>query len=361
MPTIYAAITNHGFGHATRMASVLATLRQQMTDLSLILATEAPSWLLESYLPGGFIQRPRTFDVGVEQADSLQIDRAATLAKLQALRDRAPDLVAEEAAFLRSKQVDLVLGDIPPLATEIAAAAGVPCWMCGNFGWDYIYRDWVDRGDTSFRAVTDWMASQYARCDRLFRLPFAEPMTAFRGGEIEDVGLTGGMPRYAPQQVRSLLGLRGDRPTVLLTFGGLGLNGFPYDRLTRFRDWQFITFDRQAPSLPNLAIARDRALRPVDVMPLCDRLVIKPGYSTLSEACRVGVPVVCTTRAGFIEAELLLDGLRRWCHHVIIDPAALFEGDWEFLTAPMTPPLEEHKPDPHGDRAIAAAIQAYLT
>ncbi|MCE2888938.1 MAG: glycosyl transferase, partial [Pseudanabaena sp.] len=75
MPTLYTAITNHGFGHATRTAAVLAELQQRSPDIKLIIATMAPRWLLEEYIEGDFIYHPRVFDVGVIQIDSLQVDR----------------------------------------------------------------------------------------------------------------------------------------------------------------------------------------------------------------------------------------------------------------------------------------------
>ncbi|NJN63324.1 MAG: WecB/TagA/CpsF family glycosyltransferase, partial [Coleofasciculaceae cyanobacterium RL_1_1] len=41
-PTLYLAITNHGFGHAVRAASIAAQIQQLDPDILLILATTAP-------------------------------------------------------------------------------------------------------------------------------------------------------------------------------------------------------------------------------------------------------------------------------------------------------------------------------
>jgi hypothetical protein len=78
---------------------------------------------------------------------------------------------------------------------------------------------------------------------------------------------------------------------VLLTFGGLGLQQIPYENLTHFPDWQFITFDSSAPDLPNLVKITDHKYRPVDFMPICGRVVSKPGFSTFAEAVKLGVPI----------------------------------------------------------------------
>jgi hypothetical protein len=355
MTAVCFAMTNHGFGHTTRTASVMTAVYHLRPDLQQIAVTTAPRWLLDSYLGHPYTYRPQVWDVGVIQADSLTLDREATLSHWRDLQREIAQRVSQEAAFLQSQNVRLLVADMPPLATAIAAAAGIPCWFVGNFGWDFIYRDWGG----PFLELADTLAAQYQRGDRLFRLPFHEPMTAF--AQVTDVGFTGGWPRYAVAELRSRLGLAGDRPIALLTFGGLGLQGVPYQNLAHFPDWQFLTFDRDAPPLPNLRPLCGRDLRPVDVLPLCDRLVAKPGYSTLSEACRLGVPTLCLTREGFAEAPFLLQGLQQWSAHRIISPAAFYEQPWDFLAAPLMPAAApDTLPDRHGEKAIAAAIVDFL-
>jgi hypothetical protein len=360
MPTIYAAITNHGFGHATRTASVLAEIKRQNPEIAIIIATSAPRWLLEEYILDDFTLLDRTFDIGVIQADSLQVDKHSTLSKLKYIQQHQAELVEAEREFFAANPVDLIFGDMPPLATELAKLAGVPCWMAGNFGWDFIYRDWCNDCNGEFLAIADWMCGLYSQCDRLFRLPFHEEMSAFP--HIQDVGLTGGAPRYSPEEMRAKFQLDRDRPTAMLSFGGLSLNQIPYDNLGKFPDWQFITFDLNAPDLPNLTRVDRNGLRPVDLMGVCDRLITKPGYGTISEACRVGVPLVCLTREGFLEAETLLAGVRDYTHHLIISPADFYGGDWQFLTAPLVPPAlaDFCQLDANGEAEIAAEVLNYF-
>lgn len=356
MPTLYTAITNHGFGHATRTASVLAELQKRSPEIKLIIATTAPRWLLEEYIEGDFVYHPRVFDVGVIQIDSLQVDREATLEAWQKIEAQRSDLIAHEVKFLQEHQVDLIFGDIPPMVAEIAKAAQIPCWMAGNFGWDFIYRDWGGE----FMELADRLSDTYSHCDRLFRLPFAESMTAFP--HIQDVGLTGARPKYEPEYIRHKFNLDSDRPTALLTFGGLSLQSIPYQNLANYSDWQFITFDRNAPDLPNLTKANCDRLRPVDLMVVCDRMITKPGYGTLAEALRVGLPVVCLTREGFLEAETLIAGVKNYSEHLIISPQEFYEGDWSFLNSPFqAPDLADAKQlDMHGEETITTAIVNYL-
>jgi hypothetical protein len=354
-PILYVAITNHGFGHATRTAAVVAEIQKRCPDILIILVTTAPRWLLESYIPGNFIHRPRAYDVGVLQRDSITMDKPATLEKLKDIKAHQRSLIAGEVNFIRQNRVGLVLADIPPLAAAIAHAADIPCWMMSNFGWDFIYRAWG--GDCV--EIADWIAECFSKCDRLFRLPFHESMSAFPN--ITDVGLTGGKPHYAVEELRTQFNLTAPTErTVLLTFGGLGLDQIPYHNLANFPDCQFITFDQQAPALPNLLKITDRHYRPVDVMPLCDRVVSKPGYGTFSEACRLEIPIVSVTRDDFAESPVLLDGIQNHAHHLILSPDDFFRSDWSFLHQPMQPPRKVERVAKDGNEAIAQAVIDYV-
>ncbi len=357
---IYVAITNHGFGHVTRTAAVLAELQRRCPELTLIVVTTAPRWLLESYLTESFVYRPQRLDIGVIQQDSLTLDQAATLKALQALEATAPQLIETEAQFIRDQEIALVLGDIPPLAGPIAAAAGVPCWLISNFSWDEIYGEW----GAAFQASVDWIRDCFTQCDRLFQLPFHTPMPAFRTVQpvtVQSVGLTGGTPRYPVPEIRDRLGLTTpSAKTVLLTFGGLGLNAIPYENLAHFPDWQFITFDANAPThWPNLRIIDGKQYRPVDIMPACGRLIGKPGYGTFAEATRVGLPIICLPRADFCEAAALIAGMQQHCHHLLLEPGE-FNASWDFLRRPLIPPQSNQTLATDGNEAIATAVLTFF-
>lgn len=354
-PALYVAITNHGFGHATRMASVVAEIQRLCPEVFIVMATTSPRWLLDSYLRTRFVHRHAVLDIGVIQSDSLAMDRQATLEKLHLLRAQEAELVAGEVNFIRQNRIGMVLADIPPIATSIAQAAGIPCWMISNFGWDFIYRPWGDE----FVEMADWIAERFGHCERLFRLPFHEPMSAFP--VITDVGLTGGSPYFPLEDLCSKFNLtKPPERTVMMTFGGLGLDEIPYHNLARFADWQFITFDRNAPDLPNLLRIQDHQYRPVDFMPLCGRVMSKPGFSTFAEACRLDLPIISVTRDGFAEAPILLEGIQNHNPHQILTPAEFFQSNWDFLHEAPHPPRLGIPAAKDGNQQIARAVVEHL-
>jgi spore coat polysaccharide biosynthesis predicted glycosyltransferase SpsG len=356
MPILYIAITNHGFGHATRAAAVAAEIKRRNPEITLILATTAPRSVLEAYIGNDFIHRPRGFDVGVVQSDSITMDLPETLVKLQEIQAKAKATIIAEANWLKQNRVDLVLGDIPPLVAPIAKAAGLPCWMMGNFGWDFIYRAFGDE----FNTIVDWIGECFSQCDLLFRLPFHEPMDSF--SNIVDVGLTGVAPRYSVEEMLERFQLQ-DVPKekrILMTFGGLGLDRIPYENVQAFPEHRFLCFEHNAPDYPNLIKVDDRFYRPVDFMALCGALISKPGYSTFSEACRLDLPIISLVREGFAEAPILLDGLRNHAWHQVIEPQTFFQGDWDFLRQLLNPPRTDVKLDKQGNDAIANAVLDYF-
>ena len=354
-PVVYIAITSHGFGHAVRSATIAAKLQKLRPDITLVFATIAPEWLLKSYLEGDFVYHPSVFDVGVIQSDSLTMDKKATLAKMQDIIAREQEIIDREVEFIRHNNVGLILADIPALAAPIARAANIPCWMVSNFGWDFIYDDWGEE----FAEVVSWIKNYYHQSDRLFRLPLSEPMSAFPN--IIDVGLTGTTPRYSKEDLRTKFNLTAPQEkTALLTFGGLGIQGTPYHNLQRFPDWQFITFDRTAPELPNLLKVTDNLYRPVDFMTLCNRVISKPGYSTFSEALYLDIPIISLTREGFAEAEVLLNGIQNYSAHRIVSFAEFFDGNWDFITQSLLPAHLEDKLSKDGVETIVRAISDYF-
>ncbi len=350
-PIIYLAATGHGFGHAVRISTVADAILKLRPDSLLIMVTTAPRWLLESYIAGDFIYRPLAFDVGVIQSDSFKMDKVATLNKMQEIYEKHQGLIASEINFIKTNQVDLILADIPPLMAPIAKLAGVPCWMMSNFGWDFIYEAW----GKDWQEIVNWIKDCYQQCDRLFRLPMAEPMNAFNS--ITDVGLTGGKPRYNIDDLRNKFNLTASpEKTILLTFGGLGLQQIPYGNLAQFSDWQFITFDHQALELDNIIKITDSFYRPVDFMPLCGRVFSKPGFSTFAETMRLDIPIVSLVRNDFAETPFLLEGITNYADHQIVETDSFFQGNWDFLKQDPNPPIIGKILPRDGAEVIAQAI-----
>lgn len=336
MSGIYAILSNHGFGHISRSSSILAEFQERRPDVPLVVASAKPPALLAALFRPGFELRPVALDAAVVSSDSLSFDPAATLEGLRALEAREEELIAGEAAFIRERAIDLVIADIPPLAVAAARAAGRPCWLWGNFGWDYIYRGWSDlpRWGADFARAAERAARMYADCELCFRLPFHAPMEAFP--RKIDVGVTGRPARSDPRAIARRLGLDG-RPVVLLAFGGLGLDRAPLENTAALDEFQFVSFQSDAAPNKNLVLVRDEDIQPKDLLGLADRVLSKPGYGMFTEILQRPRPFYCLEREGWAETPLLLEALRLYFEHRIVRPEEFFAGDWNFLKEPVRP------------------------
>ena len=101
-------------------------------------------------------------------------------------------------------------------------------------------------------------------------------------------------------------------------------------------------------------------IRPVDFMPICGRVLSKPGYSTFAEALRLDTPIVSLVREGFAEAPILLKALADYSLHQIISEAEFFDSNWDFLAQDLLPPKTNQKLAKDGTKAIAEEIVEFF-
>jgi hypothetical protein len=325
---------------------VLAELAALRPDWRLVLSTALPDSFLKLAFGGvAFERRPHRWDVGMVQADALEVDPKATLVALAQLDRELDSRIATEVAWLQSqRQPLLVLGDVPPPAARIAAALGAPMVWLASFGWDAIYEPCG--GALAQRAQA--CRQLYGQGDLLLRCPLSLPMPW--GIPEQRLGLTCSRPRLDASQLAGLLGVPPERERcVLISFGGLGLELDPA-LLARWPDHVFLGSDPALATAPNGRLLPSH-VRPLDAMPLVGRLITKAGYSSFCEAFSQGVGIHLVERHGFAEAPVLERALQDHGSHRLLRRDQLQTGDWQ-LDQPLLPPRLAPLPD---DGAAVAA------
>jgi predicted glycosyltransferase len=96
-------------------------------------------------------------------------------------------------------------------------------------------------------------------------------------------------------------------------------------------------------------------LRPLELMPLCSRLITKPGYSTFCEALAAGLGIHLVRREGFAEAPVLEQALQRHGWHRLLSRDQLEQGDWQ-LDQALQNPLDDPLPLDGAQQAAAVII-----
>ena len=333
---IYVCVSSHGYGHAARQAAVLAQLHRCHPDWMLVISSMVDEGFLALVLQNlPVIRRRVRWDVGMLQADALGSDREATLLALQVLEASLLRQLDAEEAWIRSHNSEvIVIGDVPPAAAALADRLDAPLIWVGNFGWDDIYSPLGD----AFLPWAQKAAAAYRRGSLLLRCPFS--MAMLWSLPERQLTLVAGTPNALPGGLQDRL--REDpRGKVLVGFGGLGLTldtrlyGFWPQHLFLLATPQESRHLPELRSLDNVLLLPS-GVRPLDVMPFCDRHLGKPGFSSFCEAMACGLGLHVVRRHGFAEADVLMEGLRAHSAHRILSRECLDSGDWQ-LDQPLVP------------------------
>ena len=340
-----AYVSGHGYGHATRVGEVLRAVRGRDPALPISIVTSGPEALYRRAVPGAFEFRAEACDVGLAQKSALVIDEVGTVEAWRRFEVGYDARVRREVRWLRESGISLVLGDIPPLAFDAAADAGVQSIALANFSWDWIYRHLAAR-QPALHEAADRAAAAYGRCGVLLELPFAGDLSAFP--RRVRIPLVARQPRIARQQARQRLKV--DGTVVLISFGGLGLPGFDPAVLARMPAFTFMVSDASGPLPVNVRLVgaaemEAAGLEYVDLVGAADVVVTKPGYGIVSDAIAAGTRMIYTDRGDFPEYPILVREMTQWLACAYVTNAALLRGALgeaiETLTAqPMpAPPL----------------------
>ncbi len=347
-------IDGHGFGHATRSLAVLRELVALRPELECLVRTSAPSFLFEHERLGGVRVLPGPVGPGTVQADPLTLDVEASVEARQRFQDQLPHLVEQEISTLQPDDVALVAGDIPPLAFEVASRLGVPSVGLGNFSWDWIYEPFLE-GRPGGDALLAAMRDSYGRADLMLRMPLHGSMDAFR--HVEDIPHV--VRPAGETDLRRRLGLEDEkRALVLLSFGGFG--GLTYRPGTSLGqdlgDFRFLVPGDGPAGLPDdtIRLAVDHPFPHQDLVALCDVVISKPGYGTVTECLARRTPMLYTSRENFREYPVLVEGLRQGARSRFLPREELLSLRWR---EPLEALLSDEGPWPpvRTDGAVVAA------
>lgn len=343
---IAVLLSGHGFGHLTRTANVLESLGDRR-PVSLRVITSAPRRLWPSRLRRHTTEWiEQRCDAGVVQVDDLSVDVEATRLAVEAWdagRDATLDRIVGRIRR-DGRAVDLIVGDVPPIAFDLADALRVPSVAVANFSWDWIY------DELGLSQAAESARRAYRKAELLLELSPAAPMPAFP--QRRTIGTVGRDARSRRHSARAALGLAPSELVALLSFRDATLSSLalPPPR----RGWRFV-----AP-VPFALPRTDLLVPPVDLdfldlLAASDVVVAKTGYGILADCAATGRPLVWVARQGFPEDRVLEKWLatQQWARQV--ERSALATGAWaDALTGVVSAPA----PDPLGARGAHAASAA---
>ena len=351
MKKIAYYITAHGYGHGTRSCDIINALHEAAPEVPIVVKSDLPLAFLQSRLPGAIETVPGAFDVGLIQKDSIQVDLEASLKAVEALYANEDRLIAGEAEFIAREEVGVVVADIPAIPLAAAKRAGVPAIATGNFGWDWIYSDFV-KFDPRWQTYVEKFRNAYRQTDLLLRQPFAGPMSAFPN-QI-DLPLLAKPGTDRRELIASHTGADPGKKWILLSFTTLNLGSQALENLSHLRKCD--VFSVEPLAWPDSCVhCIDRSVVGfADVLASVDVVVTKPGFGIVSECIANHKPIIYTDRKNFLEYPVLVEGICNYCRNAFIPGTELYAGELgraleEIDTAPA--PTERM---PGGGAATAA-------
>jgi hypothetical protein len=363
-------VSGHGFGHASRTIEVINAILVRRPETRIGVRTAAPRWLFDLTVKGKVTFSTLETDTGVVQIDALTLDEADSIRRASAFHSDLVTRAASETRILRELGAGLIVGDIPPLAFAVGAAAGIPSIAIGNFTWDWVYADYprVRLAPSLLPAIR----GAYARASMALRLPMSGGFETI--SNVKDIPFIARHATRTREEVCKILKLPADKPIILASFGGYGLPGLDTDALAKLKKYTAITtanlpLGRGRKEMPtaerkgsfvslNEEAMYDAGVRYEDLVGAAEAVVTKPGYGIISECIANDSAILYTSRGHFPEYDVLVDELPKYTRSAFINHDDLFAGKWEtHLDKLLAQPKQKNykKPDTNG-ADVAAEI-----
>ncbi len=301
--TIAYFITDHGFGHASRSAAVMAALESLVPAVRFELFTTSPRWLYEDSLNNTFGYHSVPTDVGLVQLSPLEEDLEATCRALQKWLPFDEALIQHLSDQVNRLGCHLVICDISALGIAVARKAGIPSVLVENFTWDWIYAAYGSAFPEMNGFAND-LKKQYDQADMHIQ---TEPLCNEIDGAIRLAPISRS-PKTPPSIIRNQLNIPSHAKMVLVSMGGVPDRFRFLDQLPEAIAPFIVIPGSKHPAVSHRKViqlqAHSRFYHP-DLLAAADLLIGKAGYSTVAEAYHAGVPFGYVARSQSPESPAL--------------------------------------------------------
>jgi hypothetical protein len=338
LPTIWCAISGHGFGHAAQTVPILNELGRHLPRLTAILRTTVPAPFFKARLTIPWSLQAVQQDIGCLQRGPLDIDIPATWEAHHAFHASWKERMAAEVSALAAARPAVLLADTSYLAVSAGKQAGIPAIVVASFTWSDVLQCFDDSSPKN-QAIVSAIRRAYGEAEMALRIAPGLPLSGI--SKVIDIGPIAEPARGERQRLRSYLGITASERLVLVGFGGIPLETLPWDQMERMEGYQFLVdgLERVSPrvhSLSSVPFSFKSALASVDM------IMTKPGYGTIVEAVALGLPVVYVRRYNFADEAPLVQFLHDHGCGCELSKGDFNSGNWrpalEAVSAPTPGP-----------------------
>lgn len=319
-PHIRFYISDHGYGHASRSIAIIRELQSQL-NAQISIRTSVPANFLKQSLPGCIVNN-RTNDVGpIMDAELSIVNVKKTVSDISSFYSDSSSYIREEINYCNENFVDLILSDITPWVFQVSDKIGIAGIGISNFTWYDIYSAIPGLED-----VSNEMLEDYSLATSAIVLPFHSDMDVFTCKKyIPLISRKIGRNR---ETMRNLLGI--DSDTLLIYIGsGLSINMIPKSVLKIISEGYSILLSGnnhiKGERIYHIPLGDPETQ---DYIGMCDLVVTKSAYSTISEAITARVPLLIYRREGISEDRYICDCIDKYKIGKIISWNCLNNGEW---------------------------------
>ncbi len=326
MTNICFYISDYGYGHASRDIAIIRKFINENKDVKIFVKTEGPYNFVRQSLPQKNVEVIQTKnDIGVVfKENSVSVDIERTKKMLEEWLALWNGYIQSERRFCENHNIDLILSDIVPQPFIVADELDIPSIAISNFTWHYIFYNLF--GDTP---ATERIKEAYQCADVALVLPFNEDMDFLKFKKKKEISMVSREISVDRRDMRRKCSVSDDE---LLVYVGVGLS-FDSSFMRRMKKIDvsnvkfLVSSNAELPFENTIKIPKGET-ETQNYIGMCDLVVSKTGYGTVSEAVRAKIPMFLLKREGFKEDELIGNKVEELGIGKFISEKSFLDGDW---------------------------------
>jgi len=356
-PSLYVAISAHGFGHLAQTAPVVNALAERNPRLRVVVQCVLPSEVLRAHLRVPFDHIDESPDIGMRMVDSLDVLAEETYSAYAELHRDWSRHVQHEARRLREIAPDFVLSNIAYLPLAAAAAAGIPSAALCSLNWAECFLAYC-RDYAGADGIHREMIAAYAEAEIFFNPAPSMPMPGL--DNLQAVGPIACLGRDRREELHDRLGLQRGVHLVVVSLGGI-FTALPIEQWPCSPSIHYIVSSTEVPRRPDMFALDATGMPFIDVLASADAIVTKPGYGTFAEAVCNGVPLLYVRRTVWPEEPYLVNWLREHARCGELSRAQLQTGGFHANLEALWNAAARPKVKPAGVHDIVSALAPRLS
>ena len=308
--------SDYGYGHAARDIALIRRITDEF-NANVYVKTEYPFDFMKKSLKGVKVIK-RCNDVGVVfNGESVTADKPKTEEALKEWISSWSDYIEEEKRFCEENKIDIIFSDIVPQPFIIADELGIPSIAFSNFTWYYIYSNLLGENE-----VTEGIKEAYRCVDYSLVLPFNDKNDVFRNRK--EISLVSREVTVDRNKFRRKHGLAEGDFLIYVGSGqsfSISLKDFKVNKNVKF----LVSSNLRSKNKLRIPSGETESQ---NYIAMCDLIVSKTGYSTVSEAIRAKIPMFLFTREGYKEDSIIASEVQKLGIGKEISYNAFLNGEW---------------------------------